>query len=171
MKGAAGCEKNALSSCGPTGRLDPTPADLAAASLALAALESQVRRGESIFLDEDATRLWRVALPRLGWWRRAQRFRLPLRPLRHGQIKRDEALKRQAGGRYRPWSRLTHRGWRSVVGAVQYGTSGVFDTIVPHFDAHEFRHYIHQRRFSRTETRSQLCKCPRRDERQSPATL
>jgi hypothetical protein len=32
----------------------------------------------------------------------------------------------------------------SVLGAVQYGTSRVFYKIVPHFDAHEFRQYIHQ---------------------------
>jgi transposase len=30
-----------------------------------------------------------------------------------------------------------------VIGAVQYGTSRVFYQIVPHFDAHEFRQYIH----------------------------
>jgi transposase len=32
----------------------------------------------------------------------------------------------------------------SVIGAVQYGTSKVFDQIVPHFDAPELRQYIHQ---------------------------
>ena len=32
----------------------------------------------------------------------------------------------------------------SVIGAVQYGTSKVFYKIVPHFDAHELRQYIHQ---------------------------
>jgi hypothetical protein len=32
----------------------------------------------------------------------------------------------------------------SVIGAVQYGTSRVFYKIVPHFDAQEFRQYIHQ---------------------------
>jgi hypothetical protein len=32
----------------------------------------------------------------------------------------------------------------SVIGAVQYGTSQVFYKIVPHFDAQEIRHYIHQ---------------------------
>jgi hypothetical protein len=31
-----------------------------------------------------------------------------------------------------------------VIGAVQYGTSRVFYKIVPHFDASEFRQYIHQ---------------------------
>ena len=32
----------------------------------------------------------------------------------------------------------------SVMGAVQYGTSCVFYQLVPHFDAQEFRQYIHQ---------------------------
>jgi transposase len=32
----------------------------------------------------------------------------------------------------------------SIIGAVQYGTSKVFYKIVPHFDAQEFRQYIHQ---------------------------
>jgi DDE superfamily endonuclease len=31
----------------------------------------------------------------------------------------------------------------SVLGAVQYGTSKVFYTIVPHFDAQELRQYMH----------------------------
>ena len=43
-------KKNTLTSCRPTGRLDPTPADLAYGSLALAALEYQARRGEVIVL-------------------------------------------------------------------------------------------------------------------------
>ena len=34
--------------------------------------------------------------------------------------------------------------FRSVIGAVQYGTSKVFYTIVPHFDAQDLRHSIHQ---------------------------
>jgi transposase len=38
-------------------------------------------------LYEDETIVWRFALPRLGWWRRAQRYRLPTRPLSQGQIK------------------------------------------------------------------------------------
>jgi hypothetical protein len=71
-----------LSYCRPTGRLDPSPADLADGALELAALEYQARRGEIILLYEDETILWRFALPRLGWWRRAQRARLPTRPLR-----------------------------------------------------------------------------------------
>jgi hypothetical protein len=43
-----------------------------------------------------ATVLWRCALPRAGWWRTAQRGRLPTRPLRQRQSKREESLKRQA---------------------------------------------------------------------------
>ena len=60
---------------------------LAYASIALAALESRARRGESILLYEEETVLWRFALPRLGWRRRAQRARLPTHPLSHSQIK------------------------------------------------------------------------------------
>jgi transposase len=128
----------------PTGRLDPAPAALAYGSLELAALEYQARRGELILLYEDETILWRFALPRAGWWRRAQRYRLPTRPLSQSQIKRDESLKRQAWVRYRAWSRITSGVLLSVIGAVQYGTSKVFYKIVPHFDANEFRQYIHQ---------------------------
>jgi hypothetical protein len=50
----------------PTGRLAPTPADLAYCSLDLAALEYQARRGEIILLYEDETILWRFALSRAG---------------------------------------------------------------------------------------------------------
>jgi transposase len=32
----------------------------------------------------------------------------------------------------------------NVIGAVQYGTSRVIYKIVPHFDAQEFRQYLHQ---------------------------
>jgi hypothetical protein len=132
------------SSYRPTGRLDPTPAALASGSLALAALESRARRGESIVRYEDDTILWRFALPRAGWWRTAQRARLPTRPLSQSQIKREESLKRQAWGRHRSWSRVTSGVLLRVLGAVQYGTSKVFSTIVPHFDAQELRHYMHQ---------------------------
>jgi transposase len=95
-------------------------------------------------LYEDETVVWRFALPRRGWWRRAQRARLPIRPLSHGQIKREEALKRQRWGHYRAWSRITSGVLLSVLGAVQYGTSRIFYKIVPHFDAQELRQYIHQ---------------------------
>src|SRR5207253_8690894 len=128
----------------PTGRLDPAPADLAYGSLALAALEYQARRGEIILLYEDETILWRFALPRAGWWRTAQRARLPIRPLSQSQIKREESLKRQAWVRSRSWSRVTSGVLLSVIGAVQYGTSKVFYKIVPHFDAQDLRQYIHQ---------------------------
>src|SRR5207245_8457708 len=98
-------EKNTVSYCRPTGRLDPAPADLAYGSLELAALEYRARRGDIILLYEDETILWRFALPRLGWWRRAQRPRLPIRPLSQSQIQRDESLKPQAGERDRSWRR------------------------------------------------------------------
>jgi DDE superfamily endonuclease len=124
--------------------LDPAPADLAYGSLELAALEYQARRGEIIVLDEDETILWRFALPRAGWWRTAQRARLPLRPLSQSQIKRDESLKRHAWLQDRSWSRITSGVLLSVIGAVQDGTSKVFSKIVPHFDAQEVRHYLHQ---------------------------
>jgi transposase len=124
--------------------LDPTPADLASGSLELAALEYQARRGELILLYADETVLWRFALPRAGWWRTVQRARLPLRPLSQSQIKREESCKRQAWTQYRSWSRVTSGVLLSVIGAVQYGTSKVFYKIVPHFDAQEFRQYMHQ---------------------------
>jgi transposase len=95
-------------------------------------------------LYDDDTILWRFALPRVGWWRTGQRARLPTRPLSQGQIKREEARKRQAWGRYRSWSRVPSGVLLSVMGAVQYGTSKVFSKIVPHFDAQELRQYRHQ---------------------------
>ena len=82
--------------------------------------------------------------PRTGWWRTAQRARLPTRPLRQSQIKREETLKRQAWLQYRSWSRITSGVLLSVIGAVQYGTSKVFYKIVPQFDAQELRQYLHQ---------------------------
>ena len=62
----------------------------------------------------------------------------------HTQIKREEALKRQAWLPHRAWSRITSGVLLSVIGAVQYGTSKVFSKIVPHFDAQELRQYMHQ---------------------------
>jgi transposase len=117
---------------------------LAYAHLELAALEYRARQGDLILLYEDETLLWRFALPRAGWWRRAQRYRLPTRPLSPSQIKSQEALKRQAWTQYRSWGRITSGVLLDVIGAVQYGTSRVFYKIVPHFDANEFRQYIHQ---------------------------
>ena len=128
----------------PTGRLAPKPAELAWASLELAALEYRARRGEIILLYEDETILWRFALPRAGWWRKAHRARLPTRPLSQSQIKRDESRKRQAWVQYRSWSRITSGVLLSVIGAVQYGTSKVFYKVVPHFDTEGLRQYIHQ---------------------------
>ena len=96
-------------------------------------------------LYADETVLWRFALPRAGWWRsKAQRFRLPTRPLSPSQIKREEHLKRQAWTRYRSWSRVTSGVLLNIIGAVQYGTSKVFYKVVPHCDAQELRPYIHQ---------------------------
>jgi len=137
-------KKKDVSYSRPTGRLAPAPAELAWASLELAALEYRARRGEIILLYEDETVLWRFALPRAGWWRKAQRARLPTRPLSQSQIKRDESLKRQAWLQYRSWSRITSGVLLSVIGAVQYGTSKVFYKIVPHFDTEGLRQYIHQ---------------------------
>ena len=112
--------------------------------LELAALEYWAQQGEIILLYQDETVLWRFALPRRGWWRRAQRYRLPTRPLTQRQINAQERLKRDAWKPYRSWSRITSGVWLDVIGAVQYGTSRVFYKIVPHFDANEFRQYIHQ---------------------------
>jgi DDE superfamily endonuclease len=102
--------------------------------------------------DEDAPILWRFALPRVGWGRRAQRYRLPPRPWSQSQLNRDASLKRQAWLRYRSWSRITSGVVLSVLGAVQYGTSKGFSKIVPHFEAQELRQYLHQVRalFSKT---------------------
>jgi transposase len=95
-------------------------------------------------LYEDETIVWRFALPRAGWWRKAHRARLPIRPLSQSQIKREESLKRQTWVQYRSWSRITSGVLLSVIGAVQYGTSKVFYKVVPHFDTEGLRHYIHQ---------------------------
>lgn len=110
----------------------------------LAALKERARRNAIILLYEDETVLWRFALPRRGWWRRAQPYRLPIRPLNPSQIKRQEALKRQAWKTYRTWSHISSGVLLNVIGAVQYGTCRVFYKIVPHFDALECRQYIHQ---------------------------
>jgi transposase len=95
-------------------------------------------------LYEDETVLWRFALPRAGGWRKAQRARLPTRPLSQSHITREESRKRQAWLQYRSWSRITSGVWLSVIGAVQYGTAKVFYKVVPHCDTEAFRQYIHQ---------------------------
>jgi transposase len=107
-------------------------------------LEYQARRGEIILLYADETVVWRFALPRAGWWRKAQRVRLRTRPLSPSQMKRDEGLKRHTWLQYRSWSRITSGVLLNVIGAVQYGTSKVFYKMVPHFDAQALRQYIHQ---------------------------
>lgn len=132
-----------MTSCRPTGQLDPNPADLASGSSDLAALEYRARRGESMVRSEDETILWRFALPGAGWGRTAQRARLPTRPLRQSQRKREETLQRQAWVQYRSWSRITSGVVLSVIGAVQYGTAKGFSKIVPHCDAQELRQSIH----------------------------
>jgi len=129
----------------PTGLLTPAPAALAYASVELAALEYQARRGELIWLYADETILWRFALPRAGWWhRQAQRSRLSTRPLTQRQLKREEPLKRDTWHRSHAWNRITSGVLLSIIGAVQYGTSKVFYKIVPQCDAEGFRQSIHQ---------------------------
>jgi predicted ATPase len=49
-----------------------------------------------MLLSEDEIILWRFALARAGWWRKAQRYRLPTRLLTQSQIKGEESRKRQA---------------------------------------------------------------------------
>jgi len=116
---------NTGTSCRPTGRLAPTPADLASGAVDLAALEDRARRGEILWRDEEDTLLGRGALPRVGWGRTAPRARLLTRPLRQRQSKRAASLKRHAWRQYRSWSRLTSGGGLSVMGAVPSGTSQV----------------------------------------------
>jgi transposase len=144
VKASAPCETKAVSYSRPTGRLAPDPAQLAWASLELAALEYRARRGEIMLLSEDETVLWRFALPRAGWWRKVQRARLSTRPLTQSQIKRDESFKRQAWVRSRSWSRLTSGVLLSVLGAVQYGTSRVIYKLVPPCDPEGLRQYLPQ---------------------------
>jgi hypothetical protein len=134
---------NTLRSGRPPGRLAPHPAARASASLALAALAARARQGELMVLAAEATLRWRLALPRRGGWRRAQRSRLPTRPLSQRQSRRAESRKRPAWVRSRSWSRSTSGVVLRVLGAVPEGTSKVFSTIVPHGDAQELRPYLH----------------------------
>jgi hypothetical protein len=110
----------------PTGRLTPAPAVLASGSLERAALEYRARCGESLVLYADETMRGRFALPRAGWWCTVQRARLPTRPLRSSQIKRDESLKRHASLRDCCWDWITSHVLLSVIRVVQYGTAKVF---------------------------------------------
>jgi hypothetical protein len=54
----------------------------------------RARQGEIILLSKDEIILWRFALPRAGWRRKAQRYRLPTRPLTQSQITGQERRKR-----------------------------------------------------------------------------
>jgi hypothetical protein len=107
-----------------------------------------------MLLSEDATGLWRLALPRAGWWRKAHRARLPSRPRSQSQSKRDARLKRHAWGRSRSWSRVTSGVGLRVIGAVPDGTAKGFSKVVPHVETEGLRPYIHQVRalFGRTGT-------------------
>jgi hypothetical protein len=57
--------------------------------------QDRARQGGILLLFGDAIMLWRVALPRAGWWRKAPRYRLPTRRLTQGQITGDERRKRE----------------------------------------------------------------------------
>jgi hypothetical protein len=116
--GPLGLKNHALRSGRPPGRLAPPPADLASGAVARAALEERARQGERLRLAAEATLLWRFALPRAGWWRRAPRGRRPPRPRRQRPSNRAEARTRQAWGPDRTWSRSTRGVWLSVLGAV-----------------------------------------------------
>jgi predicted ATPase len=78
-----------------------------------------------MLLSKDEIMLWRFALPRAGWWRKAQRDRLPTRLLAQSQIKGEESRKRQA----RLWQRQGQRTAARELLAPVYGwfTEG-FDT-------------------------------------------
>jgi len=54
-----------------------------------------------------------------------------------------EACKRRAGRQYHAWDRLTDGGLLTLRGAVPYGTSKVFDKVVPPCDADAWRHSLH----------------------------
>ena len=85
----------------------------------------RARQGEIILLSEDEIILWRFALPRAGWWRKAQRYRLPTRLPTQSQINGEESRKRQA----RLWQRQGQRTAACELLAPVYGwfTEG-FDT-------------------------------------------
>jgi predicted ATPase len=78
-----------------------------------------------MLLSEAEIILWRFALPRAGWWRKAQRYRLPTRLLTQRQINGEESHKRQA----RLWQRQGQRTAARELLAPIYGwfTEG-FDT-------------------------------------------
>jgi predicted ATPase len=61
--------------------------------------------------------LWRLALRRAGWWRKARRYRLPTRLLTQSQINGEESRKRQA----RLWQRQGQRAAACDLLAPVYG--------------------------------------------------
>ena len=137
-------KKQAVSFSRPPGQRAPDPAARSYGSGALAALEDQARRGESIWREAAATLLGRGALPRAGWGhRQAQHSRLPRRPLTRGPIKQEDALKRAAGRRARAGNRSTSGGVRSILGALPEGTATVCAKIVPQCEAEGGRPYSH----------------------------
>jgi hypothetical protein len=69
--------------------------------------QDRARQGEIMLLSKDEIILWRFALPQAGWWRKAQRYRLPTRLLTQPQMKGEERRKRQA----RLWQ---HQGRRTA---------------------------------------------------------
>jgi hypothetical protein len=87
--------------------------------------QDRAREGEIVLLSKDAIIQWRFALPRAGWWRKAQRYRLPTRLLTQRQIQGEERRKRQA----RLWQRQDQRTAARDLLAPVYGwfTEG-FDT-------------------------------------------
>src|ERR671925_160419 len=57
----------------------------------------RARQGEIMLLSEDEIILWRLALPRAGWWRKAQRDRLPTRRPTQSQSKAKRAANAKRG--------------------------------------------------------------------------
>jgi predicted ATPase len=87
--------------------------------------QDRVRQGESLLRSADESMLWRFALPRAGWWRKAPRDRLPTRRLTQRQLTGEERRTRQA----RLWQRQGQRTATRDLLAPVYGwfTEG-FDT-------------------------------------------
>jgi hypothetical protein len=59
--------------------------------------QDRAHQGEIIVLSEDELMLCRLALPRAGWWRKAQRYRPPTRLLTQSQITAMRAAHAQRG--------------------------------------------------------------------------
>jgi hypothetical protein len=100
--GPLGLKNHALRSGRPPGRLAPPPADLASGAVARAALEERARQGERLRLAAEATLLWRFALPRAGWWRRAPRGRRPPGRGARGRATVPRPAHAKRGGRIAP---------------------------------------------------------------------